>query len=122
MCAQVKQHYVPQFYLREFLDPVLEAKGQNVIWLYEAGRHPSKKSVKDVGYVPAFYEIPAGSGNAPEAEEPGFLEKRLAEMEAVAAPTLRKLARGDFKLTPQQRGEFAGFIALMMCRTPFFAR
>jgi hypothetical protein len=120
MSAQVKQHYVPQFYLREFLDPVLEAKGQNVLWLYEAGRYATKKSVKDVGYEPDFYEIPAGGGNAPDAEQPGFLEKHLQQLEAAAAPTLRKLAEGDFALTPRQRGEFAGFIALTMCRTPFF--
>ncbi len=121
MCAQVKQHYVPQFYLREFLDPALEAKGQNVVWLYESGRHPSKKSVKDVGYEPDFYEIASGTGNAAEAEQAGFLEGRLQQLEAVVAPTLRRLAHGDFTLTPQQRGEFAGFIALTMCRTPFFA-
>jgi hypothetical protein len=119
--AETRQHYVPQFYLREFLDPTLKAKGQNVLWLYEFGHRPTKKSVKAVGYANSFYEVPAGIGNAAIAEQPGFLEQRLQQLEARAAPALRRLAKGDFNLPAEQRGEFAGFIALSMCRTPFFA-
>ena len=48
------------------------------------------------------------------------IEKQLHVFEDIAVPILSKLGAGDLGITNEQRGEFAGFMALSMCRTPVF--
>src|SRR5262249_16889075 len=60
------------------------------------------------------------SAGSPEVKEAGYIERKLQVLEDIAVPTLAKLTSGDIRLSPQERGEFAGFIALSMCRTPFY--
>ncbi|PYV67272.1 MAG: hypothetical protein DMG96_39770 [Acidobacteria bacterium] len=48
-------HYVPQLYFRGFLDPLEEAKGQNVLWCYTIGKRPKRFPTSRVGCKEFFY-------------------------------------------------------------------
>lgn len=107
-------HYVPRFYLQGFVDPDEEARGRNVLWVYEGGKEPRLRSPRACAFENYFYRCA-------EAEEKGIeIERVLQELENHTAPVLRRLRSGNVELSPQERSEFAGFIALMMTRVPFF--
>ena len=104
-------HFIPQFYLRGFLDPDQVAAGQNVLWVYRPGSKPKPKGTKAVACEDFFYDatdLPA---------EVGSIEDKLAQIEAIAAPTFQKLRSGEIRLTDQEKGELAMFVALMLSRT-----
>jgi hypothetical protein len=105
------QHYVPQFYLKGFLDPLQVAKNQHTLWCYSIGRRPKAFPTSRVGCKELFYAY----------EKDGkldlSLEDILGKMESLIAPTLRKLASGSISLTVQERAEFSTFLALMLCRS-----
>ena len=103
-------HYVPQFYLRGFLDPLEEAKKQNHLWCYTVGKRPKRFPTSRVGCKEFFYAIEQ------DGETKLWIEDKLAEMESIASGTLLKLASGKIDITSQERSEFAGFIALMFTR------
>jgi len=107
-------HYVPRFYLQGFVDPDEEQRGRDVLWVYEAGKGARATSPRACAFENYFYRCA-------EAEEKGIeIERVLQELENHTAPVLSRLRGGDFQLSQQQRSEFAGFIALMMTRVPFF--
>ncbi len=51
-------HYVPQMYLRGFLDPELVRKNQHVLWRYRPGEKPQAKGTKVVAAESLFYNVP----------------------------------------------------------------
>jgi hypothetical protein len=116
MAKQTKtfQHYVPQLYLRGFLDPIEEAKGQCVLWLYTIGYSPKRVPTKKIGGEDFFYNYEEDDGT-----QQVWIEDDLSRLEGHTAPILRKLGIGDTHLSPQERSEFSGFLALTFCRGRF---
>src|SRR5436309_3111889 len=104
------QHYIPQFYLRGFLDPDQVAKNQHKRWCYSIGRRPKAFPTSRVGCKELFYAFER------DGQMDLSLEDILGKMETDIAPTLRKLASGSMALTAQERSEFSTFLALMLCR------
>ncbi len=109
-----KQHYVAQFQLRHFLDPKLVAERQDMLWVYEAGKEPRKSRPQETAFENYFYTFEK------DRERIHVVEQVLGQLENIAAPILDKIAEGNFDLSPQERSEFAGYIALSYTRTPFF--
>jgi hypothetical protein len=109
-----RQHYVPQFHLRQFLDPKLLAEGQEMLWVYEAGKEPRKSRPESTAFENYFYSVEK------DGERLHVVEEVLSKLESMAAPTLKKLAERDFHLSDRERGELAAFVALSFTRTPFF--
>jgi len=107
-------HYVPRFYLEGFVDPRLERKGQKMLWVYEADREPRTSLPKNAAFENYFYVCKQ------EGRKAFSIEESLAQIESFTAPVLQRLGSGDFTLSAQERGEFAGFLALMFTRVPFF--
>lgn len=108
-------HTVPRFYLQGFIDPRLEALGQEMLWVYEPGKEPRKSAPRKVAKEKDFYLL-----EGDEKRKRVDIEDMLQRLEDVSAPQLRKLSAGDLSLSPQERGEFAGFVALMFTRVPFY--
>ncbi len=109
-------HYIPQFYLEAFLDPTQVAKGQNLLWVYEAGKTPRLSPTGKAASEVHFYSF----------EDAGEIKKTteavLSKLESHTAPVLRRIIAKQFRLSDLERSEFAGFVALTFCRTPFFLR
>jgi hypothetical protein len=108
-------HYVPQFYLNGFVEQDPERKAQPMLWVYEVNKAPRRSRPRNVAFENYFYRY-AKAGE----KETIDIEQRLSELESIAAPVLRRLGDGRFSLTPQERGEFAGFISLIFARGPAF--
>ena len=109
------QHFVPQFYLRGFFDPIEEEKGQHILWLYTVGYKPKRMPTKRIGGEDSLYNFTNDDGI-----EQAWLEERLGDLERIAAPVLTKLGSADIFLSRRERDEFAGFLALMLCRGRYF--
>lgn len=107
-------HFVPQLYLRGFLDPEQVAKGQNVLWSYRAGMKPLARGTKAVAAKTLFYWMP----EVPDHQDD--IEEAFSKMETAAASRFDKLRSGDINLTAQEKAEFAWFVAASAVRTPFF--
>lgn len=71
------QHFLPQMYLRGFLDPYEVAKGQHVLWVYQPGAKPISRGPKGVAAHAHFY-------TANEmADDPNVAEDALAQIDKV---------------------------------------
>lgn len=106
------QHFLPQMYLRGFVDPNRVAKGQHDLWVYRLADEPKARGPKGVAAEPHFYT----TAELPDTPTEG--EKGLAEVEDVAVKHLEKLRSGDINLTPQEKAEFATYVGIQMTRTP----
>ena len=82
--ADQNHHFVPQLYLRGFLDPALVAKGQHQLWRYRPGEKPVAKGPKGVAKEFMFYATPETPGHENDTEDV------LAKIEATAAPHVQK--------------------------------
>lgn len=112
MSEPLWHHYVPQMYLRAWLDPDQVANGQHVLWVYKQGLKPKRKGTKAVGAETGFYLSEThGAENATEPE--------IGKIETMAAAHLAKLRSGDINLTDQERAEFATFMGITKFRTKF---
>lgn len=108
------QHYTPRFYLSGFLDPILVARGDESLWVYEAGRKPRKAKPKTTGFENYFYSFEI------KGQKVHVVEQVLGSIESLCAPILSKIAGGSFDLTAEERSTFAAFVALSFTRTPFY--
>ena len=110
-----QHHYVPQFYLREFLDPA--SVGTPDPWVWVADLDPaevSRRAPRNLANRAGYYSIPGGATVA----ETEAVERLFSQMETVAAPIVRKLNRGVDTLTPQEWSDLLYFAAFLAVRTP----
>lgn len=107
-----RHHYVPQFYLRGFVDPDTPSGHEPYLWLHEPGSGWEKRAPKNAAERTGYYAFPDSEGN--QSEE---AERMLSRVEDTAAQILRNLL-AERSLSVQARAEFALFIALMQARIP----
>src|SRR5258708_26220040 len=81
-------HYVPQTYLRGFLDPTEVKRRQHNLWRYLPGRPPKAKGTKSIAQETDFYGLP----EVPPDEND--LEEVLAKIESDVAPHLARIREG----------------------------
>src|SRR5262245_18765307 len=105
-----KQHYVPVFYLKGFLEP-----DESYLWVYEKEKQPRKSNPEATAFENYFYAITEKSGKV-DVES---LEKVLAAMEGDASKVFEKIKNFQL-LNDRDRKNFAAFVALMMARVPAF--
>lgn len=114
MAEKENQHFVPQMYLRGFLDPELVAKGQHRLWVYALRTTPEARGTTRIAAETLFYQTPELEGRE------NVIEEELSKWESWSSGPLRKLRTGEISLTGQERSEFASFIGLSLARVPFF--
>jgi hypothetical protein len=111
------QHFLPQMYLKAFIDPERVTKGQHDLWIYRAGADPKPRGPKGTAAEPHLYT------SEEVKEDPLIAETGLAEMESIAVKHLEKLRGGEIELSDQEKAEFAIYVAIQVFRTPLaFAR
>jgi L-fucose mutarotase/ribose pyranase (RbsD/FucU family) len=102
----VKGHFLPQFYLRGFLDPFTPSGHQPYLWIYSlAERAWERRAPHNVAFEPDYYAT-------------GEAEKQLARFEGLLAPTIRKKVLVQAPLDDEDRFVVATFVAMMMMRVP----
>lgn len=110
------QHYIPQFYLREFTDPETPNGHEPYVWVYEhESKKWKKKSPKNIASKPDFYSFVDQ-----EDKRRDEIEKGLSIIEGKTASIYRDKICTRQCLTIQERATIAEFIALMVTRVPSF--
>ncbi len=107
------QHYVPQFYLRGFVDPNCPDRYEPFVWVYERGRAaPYRRAPKNIAAESHFYSVREGDNKNIEVEE------RLSILESETAPLWNQLENPTLTLTNTDRRVISEFIACMSNRVP----
>jgi hypothetical protein len=110
------QHFIHRAYLEGFQDPALLREGRRALWLYMVGKNPVPQAPERVAKRNYYYCYR-------EKDERQFLvEHTLQKLEDSSLPILIKLKNVDLALSPEERVNFAGYIALSYTRVPAFER
>lgn len=110
-----QHHYVPQFYLREFLDPASVGTRSPWLWVADLERGKvSRRSPRNVAKRAGYYSLP-GQRDVADTEA---IERLFSQMEDTAAPIVRKLNAGIDTLTGQEWADLLYFGAFLALRTP----
>jgi hypothetical protein len=106
-----RDHYVPQFYLRNF--HITRRPGH--VYLYQRGVSPRPKSVRQVAQEEDYYDIKL---DEPDIDKDG-VDKLLQMSERTAAPVIKKLLTGSLSdLSDEDFFHLSWFIGLLGSRTP----
>lgn len=110
------QHFIPQFYLRGFCDPIFRPEQEPWIWVadFQEGS-VERRAPRNVGKKANYYAFPEFDRAADET-----IEELFSKIESTAAPILRKMLRGELELTDQERADLLFFVAFFVTRVPFF--
>ncbi|MBM4064561.1 MAG: DUF4238 domain-containing protein [Planctomycetes bacterium] len=110
------QHYIPQFYLREFTDPETPNGHEPYVWIYEhESKNWKKKSPKNIASKPDFYSFVDQEG-----KRRNEIEKGLSIIEGKTASIYRNKICTRQCLTLQEKATIAEFVTLMITRVPRF--
>jgi len=114
----IRQHYVPQGYLRGFTENAESA----YVWVYDKreGRLPARKSVRSIAWAPSYYAQEFSDGS----EDTDSMEKSLAATIDGDIPriikSLNPVPGKKVDITEDARERLAFFIGLSLTRVPSF--
>ena len=107
------QHFLPQFYLRQFVDPDTPPDMEPYVWLYDlAERRWRRRAPKNVAALRHYYAY-----RDKDKQLVNVIEPHLADVESLGATLIRKLASRT-PLTEREQLHFSLFIAQLAVRTP----
>jgi hypothetical protein len=107
-----KQHYVPQFYLREFIDPNTPQGQEPYVWVFSKdGKKKQRRAPKNVLWETDLYTFNV------EGEKHYELEKALSQIECDFADAIRKKIKPRLPLTVEEHRSLCLFVATMLQRT-----
>ncbi len=103
-----RHHYLPQFYLRNFID----SAGR--IWAYpKLGGKAKRASPRDLGVEKDYHTFTRKDG----IKDRATIEEAFADIENEAAPTVRKII-GKEPLSTAEYEIFVTFVGTMLVRVP----
>lgn len=107
-----KQHYVPQFYLREFLDPNTPPGQEPYVWVFSKdGKKKQRRAPKNILWETDLYTLDV------EGAKHYQLEQALSKIESDFAEIVRKRVKARLPLTAQEHETLCVFVATMLQRT-----
>lgn len=113
MTVAKDQHFLPQFYLRQFVDPDIPSAQEPYVWVYNTVEHLwRRRAPKNVAALRYYYAYRDENNQLINTIEPAF-----TAIESIGAVLIRKLKSHE-KLTDQEQLQFSFFIALLTVRTP----
>ncbi len=113
MTVAKNQHFLPQFYLRQFVDPDTPANQEPYVWLFDLpGQRWRKRAPTNVASLRYYYAV-----RDEDDQLINLLEPNLATVESLGATLIRKLVAREPSATREQL-HFALFVALLAVRTP----
>jgi hypothetical protein len=112
MSPPKKQHYVPQFYLREFLDPNTPKGQEPYVWVFaKDGKKKQRRAPKNILWETDLYTFEVEGAKHYE------LEQALSKIEGEFAEIVRKKIKAHLPLTVQEHQMLCMFVATMLQRT-----
>lgn len=117
MSDPIRQHWVPQFYLRYFATPESKGKGREQVWAVardkKAPLEPLRSSIKGVAVEKLLY-----SPQMPDGSRDFALEKRLCDLEGLLTTIWPHVAGPQIQLSKEMPRILALFLATMYLRHP----
>src|SRR5512138_3794763 len=106
-----KDHYVPEFYLKGFVDPAT-----NHLWVVDLNLLSIRQEFpRNAARILGYDNL---QGNT--IKDRSVASKALKAIETQAAPVIAKLRNEEFKLTFEERDSLSNFIGLQIGRVPIF--
>jgi hypothetical protein len=112
-----RDHYLPQSYLRGFIDPARDDESQP-LWLLDVRYNKwSMKSTKQVAYGEGFYDY---AGDSPELEDLETADEAFSELENGFPLIREKLIADNFRNWKRHRRFLFKFMQMLRARSPLF--
>jgi hypothetical protein len=112
-----RDHYLPQGYLRGFIDPIRESESQP-LWLLDIRYNKwSMKAPKQVAHGEGFYDY---AGDSPELENLETADEGFLELENGFPGIRDKLIADGFRHWKHHRKFLFRFMQLLRARSPLF--
>ncbi|MFT8313301.1 MAG: DUF4238 domain-containing protein [Clostridium sp.] len=110
-----KQHYIPQFYLNYFTDPLIPIMYAPYVWVYDrTDKSIKKKSPKNIAYENGYNNIMDKDGNVSS-----IVEDQFQEIEDNTSKIYRKIIKLKY-ISRSERLTLAKFVFSMLERVPRF--
>jgi Protein of unknown function (DUF4238) len=112
-----RDHYLPQAYLRGFIDPAHQSESQP-LWLLDVRYNKwSPKATKQVAYGEGFYDY---AGDSPELENLETADEAFLELENGFPGIRDKLIADGFRHWKHHRKFLFRFMQMLRARSPLF--
>src|SRR5258707_14478644 len=106
------QHYVPQFYLKEFVDPNTPSGQEPYVWVFSKdGKTRQRRAHKNILWETDLYTCDVEGAKHYE------LERTLSKIEGDFAEIVRKKVKLRLPLAAQEHDPLCRFVATMLQRT-----
>jgi hypothetical protein len=112
-----RDHYLPQSYLRGFIDPARESLAQPLWHLDVRYQNWRMKTTKEVGFVNGMYDY---AGDQPELELVETADDAFRELENEFDSVRAWLIRRDFRNWHKQLGFLLRYMQMIRARSPLF--
>jgi len=110
-----KHHFVPQFYLKAFIEPESGGSRNPYLWVVDLqSRTLRRRAPKNVAYITGFYDWDKHGDRAPS------IEAIYSQIEGKAASVIGALRAHDFGLSLEDRFDLSNFLGFQLTRTPRF--
>lgn len=114
MTERSHQHYIPQFYLRGFVDPCCPKRHEPFVWVYNRGcATPRRRAPKNIAAESHFYSVGRENG-----KKDTKVEEMLSLLESNTAPLWGELDNPARTLSSNEQSIIAEFVACMSNRVP----
>lgn len=112
MSAPKKQHYVPQCYLREWVDPKTPAEYEPYVWIFSKdGKGKEKRAPHNTFHETDLYTLEI------EGQRHYSIETSLSQLESRYAEIVRNKVKKHLPLSDEEHVVLCAFVAAMMQRT-----
>lgn len=113
MSAPKNQHFVPQCYLRQFVDPNTPIGYEPYVWIFERGsKKGKKKAPENILAKTDFYTLKLKNGGKDYS-----IEKNLAQIEGDYTSVFERKIKLNLPLSDEDHVILCAFVAAMLQRT-----
>lgn len=110
-----KQHYIPQFYLKQFCNTKVSPPLEPFVYVYDKETGATKKrGVKNIAFKNGFYDMKLITGEITPA-----IENFFCDVEGKSSIIQRKIIRQE-SLNNEDRVQFSKFVYYTLARVPNF--
>ena len=111
-----KQHFIPEFFLKNFVEAESRARKIYRLWSHRKGVEPVLCSTRKLARKKHIYSTRKKIGDTYEKSHEQLLDK----IESIAAPIITKIltTKDLFKLDQRERDDFSIFIVILAERNP----
>lgn len=108
-------HYLPQGYLRGFVDPAVARTESRPLWMFDKQRSKWRRcSTSQIGYQRGFYDFVGVQGDRRHAEE------AFEQLENSYPPLIEKLRASRFEGWQEHQAFLLRYVEMIRCRSPLF--